>query len=298
MNEKQISCLVNDIFIDIKYNFISINESLFKLTKEKSSFSKSFIESRKKGRGTTLLKLFSLLVIVTSIVFLSSYSYTFHDIREFISTKYISFIEKNRMGEIDHREKNYLLPNHVVKNREIEKRVLNIFDLVPLDVVLQELILNEDSSIIEATFLNEDIYIKSMKDLLSQLYEYSEIKFEDLNATILNGIIFNQRVIEQNNYHDSYPEYIKDDFISKQRVYEQLKSLFPKNSIIKFISSSNLDVTIYNYTINIIVDTPLEFFELIEDINKELYSINIAYPLIMRKTIDAIEVEFNLQFHQ
>ena len=72
----------------------------------------------------------------------------------------------------------------------------------------------------------------------------------------------------------------------------------PENSIIKLLSSTDNYITEYNYIINILVKDPNEFFELIDTINRELYSINIAYPLSMIRTETGIEIEFNLVFNQ
>jgi hypothetical protein len=47
-----------------------------------------------------------------------------------------------------------------------------------------------------------------------------------------------------------------------------------------------------------IVPTPKEFFDVFDMLNKELYSINIAYPINMIKTKEGLEVEFNLVFNQ
>ena len=46
------------------------------------------------------------------------------------------------------------------------------------------------------------------------------------------------------------------------------------------------------------VNEPAQFFELIDVLNNELYSINIAYPLSMIRTESGIEIEFNLAFNQ
>ena len=47
-------------------------------------------------------------------------------------------------------------------------------------------------------------------------------------------------------------------------------------------------------------DSPelIEFFELINTLNNELYSINLSYPLSMIRTETGIEIEFNLVFNQ
>ena len=83
-----------------------------------------------------------------------------------------------------------------------------------------------------------------------------------------------------------------------ERVSEQLKILLPENSILKLISSTDQGIYKYNYIVNILVKEPAQFFELIDVLNNELYSINIAYPLSMIRTESGIEIEFNLAFNQ
>jgi hypothetical protein len=82
------------------------------------------------------------------------------------------------------------------------------------------------------------------------------------------------------------------------RVTEQVKMLFPKDTIVTFKSSFKSEVVTFNYLVNVIVAKPLDFFEILNNINNELYSINISYPLSFVKTEAGIEVEFILQFHQ
>ena len=74
--------------------------------------------------------------------------------------------------------------------------------------------------------------------------------------------------------------------------------LFPKDAIVTFKSNFNSEVVTFNYLVNIVIQKPLEFFEIINTLNNELYSINIYYPLSFVKTEAGIEVEFTLQFHQ
>ncbi len=44
------------------------------------------------------------------------------------------------------------------------------------------------------------------------------------------------------------------------RVTEQIKILFPENSIVTFKSSFKSEVVTFNYLVNVIVQKPLEFF--------------------------------------
>ena len=71
------------------------------------------------------------------------------------------------------------------------------------------------------------------------------------------------------------------------------------DSIIKFnTTASNSTITRFVYLVNILVKDPNEFFELINTLNNELYSINLSYPLSMIRTETGIEIEFNLVFNQ
>ena len=48
-----------------------------------------------------------------------------------------------------------------------------------------------------------------------------------------------------------------------------------------------------------LVETPAEFFNTVEMLNNELYSINIMYPIMMTKNEDGfLEIEFKLVFNQ
>lgn len=312
LNDQQIHSLKNDMLIDIKYHPISIDESLFELSKENLTSTKSFIQPRKKIKksNTSIWLIATILttIIAAGLVYYLKYEKNvIESVKKQTTTKEVNkktVIKKKEITKVEELKviKKTIkseLPNHIIKNRDIEKRLLTIFDLIPYDVLLKEITLKQDESIIDATFLKDDIFIKSMQSPLSKLYKYSEIKFDDIESTILNATIYNsQRIIDTNAIQVIHPAYIKDEFLPQERVHDQLKAMFPQNGIIKFQSSFKSDVTTYNYIVNIIVDTPLEFFEIIEDINKELYSMNISYPLLMRKSIDGVEIEFNFQFHQ
>ncbi len=307
LNDQQIYSLKNELLIDISYHPISIDESLFELSKQNLTSSKSFIQPRqkiqKKNSSVFTIAAVIITIALAGVVYYFQTNTNDKPINKQEISKKVEVNQKEIVKEEEIKpavvEKKIELPNHIVKNRDIEKRLLTIFDIIPYDVLLKEITLKEDESVIDATYLKDDIYVKSMKDSLSKLYKYSELKFDDIEASILNASIFNsQRIVEKDPQEVKLPKYIKDKFLPQERVYEQLKVMFPQNGIIKFQSTFKSDVLTYNYTVNIIVDTPLEFFEIIEDINKEFYSMNISYPILLRKTIDGIEIEFNFQFHQ
>jgi hypothetical protein len=105
----------------------------------------------------------------------------------------------------------------------------------------------------------------------------------------------NKKITKFKDYQDAYES---NEFIPIITVTEQIKMLFPKDAIVTFKSSFNSEVVTFNYFVNLVIQNPLEFFEIINTLNNELYSININYPLSFIKTEAGIEVEFTLQFHQ
>ena len=100
--------------------------------------------------------------------------------------------------------------------------------------------------------------------------------------------------------YKTYEEkYITDEFLPISRVSEQLKILFPKDTIIKFDSNTKNIISSFFYSISMLVKTPSEFFEVINVLNNELYSINIAYPIIMLRNKDGLlKIDFKLVFNQ
>jgi hypothetical protein len=124
---------------------------------------------------------------------------------------------------------------------------------------------------------------------------------EQLNSTL--PYIFSEisrNDIELNKTYKKYDkQYLTDEFMALDRVTEQLKILMPIDSIIKFnTTASNSTITRFVYSVNILVKDPREFFDMIDVLNNELYSIHIAYPISMVKTQAGIEIEFVLVFNQ
>lgn len=84
-----------------------------------------------------------------------------------------------------------------------------------------------------------------------------------------------------------------------KRVSDQLKIILPKSAVLVYDSTFNLNISTYNYRVNMVINSPIEFFNLLSNLNKELYSINVSYPIIFLKNQDSsIEVDFGLQFNQ
>ena len=193
------------------------------------------------------------------------------------------------------------IPDHINLNDKIEQRIRDVFNIIDYDIILKELKIEQDSMELKGVFLAEDTYFKSLKPKLDILYKTSEyISLDSQKKVNIESTVISKGVIPLSDivYKTNSKEYITDELISTERVSEQLKILLPENSILKLISSTSDGINRYNYIVNILVKAPAQFFELIEVINHELYSINISYPINMLRTELGIEIEFNLVFNQ
>jgi len=211
-------------------------------------------------------------------------------------------IDKPKETPQELTKKKYIdLPDHINKNDKIEKKIKAIFSTVPYDVVLEELKIDGDVLALKGKFLKDDTFIKSLEPELKKLYKTIDIKYEDeTKKTIIDGTVIarDSIALKDVEYKQYQEKYITDEFLPISRVTELIKILMPTDTIVKFKSSQNNEVTKFNYSVNIIVKNPDEFFKIIEVLNNELYSINISYPISMLKMEDDLEIEFGVVFNQ
>lgn len=291
ISEEQIVLMNENFMIDVTYHPISVDEELFELSRD-SHIHKSFIKPRTKpssGFGNTVIGLLLIIAIL-------GVGYFFLPYDKFLN----NMIKEEPVKKVVVKERVIQLPDHSSKNSVIETRVLKLLEMVPYDVVLKELIVEKNSLKIDANLLNKDTYIKVIQPKLLENYNISNISFKDEKAHILEGIIQAEGLKEKTitKFKDYKDTYISNEFMPIITVTEQIKILFPKDTIVTFKSSFKSEVVTFNYLVNIIVKTPLEFFEIINTISNELYSINISYPVSFVKTEAGLEIEFILQFHQ
>ena len=291
-NDEQISQMNEELMIDINYKYINIDEELFKLTKYKNS-KKSFIKTIKKHN--TKLNKIMLNTFIAIIMFLSIY--IFITIAKENIPKDREKEENVNTSVVTHTVQ---LPDHIDKNEIIAQRVLKSLEIIPYNVVLKELSLKANSLKLVTNLLSENIFVKTMKENFLKSYEVSHIyiDYKDkpiLKAVITNENLRNKKIAKLKDYKDIYN---KNEFISIITVTEQLKMLFPKNTVISFKSNFKSKIITFNYAVNMLIKNPMEFFEIINTLNNELYSINITYPLSFVTTPDGIDLEFTLQFHQ
>lgn len=287
LSTEQITQLSDDLLLSIDYHPINIDEEIFELTKDKH-LKKSFVKPRKKVKKTNFNYMFILVFFI--LAFFAIY-------KVFIN------INEKKEETVKVTKKFIKLPDHINLNDKIEKRIRSIFKRIPYDIVLKDLKLDKNSLEINATLLNDDTFIKSVQPALEDMYSKINIEVDDKNKdkkNILDAKIIASSPLELEDviYKTYTDKYITDEFMPISRVTEQLKILFPTDTIIKFSSSKNEDITKFYYSVNMLVKSPSELFKTIEMLNNELYSINIIYPINMIKTLNGLEIEFKLVFNQ
>jgi hypothetical protein len=301
LNDEQITNLQNDLLIDIQYKPIVIDDLLIDLSKEENSIEKSFIKCRKNNK---LKSIFKFIIFIIVLIFILLIEYKYKPISNQVDKLYSrSNYQKNNSINIDIvNEKRILLPNHKFINNTIKYKLSNLFDHIWEYAILKNIVLNYDSSNLDIDFIKNDISKLALNNLesnLSKIYKHSKISINKTNhKKVLNAKIFNQDLKLHNSNDILY--YYDSEFISQKLFDIKLKDILPKNSIIYFNSSMNLDNIIkYYYKINIILDSVLQLFSIFDIINSQKYSINIIYPLNMKKLDNrSIEVEFNLEINQ
>jgi hypothetical protein len=291
LSDEQIVQLNDELMLEVEYHPINIDEEIFELSKDKH-LKKSFIKPRKKVKKRNYNNLSAFILLI--LLLIGAYFFF-----ELIMSK--QNISSKNPSEVSKIEQKLELPDHVNLNDKIEQRVKAIFNSIEYDIILKELKLEQNFLELKGIFLKEDTYTTSLKPKLDLLYKTTEYIVLDPNKKVnIESMLISKDTYDLENivYKTNTKKYITDELMPIERVSEQLKILMPDNSIIKLLSSTNDYISEYTYMVNILVKEPKEFFDLIDLINRELYSINIAYPLSMVRTEMGIEIEFKLVFNQ
>ncbi|MFW3382184.1 hypothetical protein, partial [Aliarcobacter butzleri] len=202
--------------------------------------------------------------------------------------------------KIGHQKVLESLPNHVILNDKIKKRVKAIFDSVPNNVAVKEVNIDENNLELKVFSIQEE-NLNLLNLALNSLYVNNESKIITPNAkTNFDAVVVSKNEIEINTeYDNSTKDYLTDEQFNIESVTEQLKILMPETAIIRYIETIDAKkVEVFSYKVAILITEPNEFFELINKLNEELYSINLKYPISFKRTDNGIEVEFNLEFNQ
>ena len=152
--------------------------------------------------------------------------------------------------------------------------------MIPYNVILKELNLQSMNSSLKIEVLDNDTYLKVMYPRFLKLYKRSSIVYSNTDEIVKSALIKNEnKLYLKSKIKTILPSYISDEFIPLKRVSEQIKNIFPSTTVIKYLSTFNSNISTFNYEISLTLKTPLDFFDLIDNLNEELYSINLSYPI-------------------
>jgi len=287
LDNSQIKNFEDELLIEVNYHSISITESLYELSHR--SFNKSYSKVRIKKKS-----FFKPFVSAALFIIIMALAYISYDRYEEASQN------KELIKQAHSLNEELILPNHIIKNKEIKNVLLTHFDIIPYNMVLKKLTLDEMDSFILIDVLDNTTYSKLMKSRFLKYYKRSNIEYSNTDAIVKQAIIQNKgKKFSQTIKVGSLPNYIKDDFLLEKRVANQIKNIFPQDTKIEYLNTFSSNIITYNYSLSLKMRQPMELFNLIDNLNDEVYSINISYPLMLNvNEEDEIEVAFLLQFHQ
>jgi len=298
LSDEQIQQLEDDLMINVHYHYISLKDSIYELSRGPNRLLQSYVKPRVK-KGSSSTKWIALLLIFLMALTGSGIYYK-DKVMDFVTK--IQEVKKEEPKKMIVVEKQVPLPNHININNNIKSELLVLLDVIPYDMVIDTLEAKKESSTITGKMLAPDSYIKDIQPKLLQVYKYSNIQVKDSKNIALDVTIYSSDLIAKNSkttLQTALPKYVNDGFMPVKRVSDQLKIILPKSAVLKYETTFNSNVSTYNFRVNIVVNSPVEFFKLLDRLNKELYSINISYPIIFLKNQDSsIEVDFGLQFNQ
>lgn len=289
LENKEIKKLEDETLLKVSYVPINIEETLLELSQSKRN-QKSFVIPRKKR----IKRDFKYIYFIIFLLMIAFGLYKFYTLLDIDLLK-----EKFTQTKIEKSNSSYILPNHININKRIEQKVKSIFQIIPQNVMIEYMKIYDKTLEMEL-FSKDESSLMLLRPNLINLFEESRVESIEKDKTSNFKALVLAKEFKLENQEFSYfeDEYLNDEVLSNERVLEQLKIMLPENSIIRYNSTKDDEILTFNYTVNILISSPNEFFELIDGLNSELYSISLNFPINMQKSGNGIEVEFNLDFNQ
>jgi len=296
LNDEQLKNLTDTLMLDITYTQIDLNKILFEMVQKPNINKQSFIQPRKKKSPFSFFAWSIIALFSTFVAGFIFYYFQTPNKEDNNKIKELKKITKTIKQPIKIKE--IALPNHITNNAYIISNIKNIFNTISDNEVLKEIQLQQNESTLVYTFTNENSYEKYLKPRLLKLYNNSENVLSSRNNSIFSAIVSNSDII--NKYKPTFKIY-KQDKNSKNfdtnSSYTLIKSFLNNKTTIKKLSTTKTKYTTISYKVLSIVNTPQEFFDIIEKINKTNYSILLSYPIEFSKSKQGLSINFILKFN-
>lgn len=323
LTNEQIEQLKDEFLINVEYHPINIDEEIFELSNNKH-FRKSFIKPRKKkSKSSFIWFVLIILTMIASFVGFKIYSDSDLSVTKIVEKKN-EFVQEEKEVKVEKKEEVIVkpieqikeevkvvpkveekieikLPDHVNLNEIIINKINSIFGAMSYDIVLKDIKIEDNLVVLNGTLLKKNTFNKSLKKNLEKLYKSVELTILDKNkkSKIDASIILKDEILSDVSYKNFKGKYETDKYLESTTISEQIKSLLPTNAIIRDMGENKIDmISKHMYSVNILTRTPLEFFDLIDKLNLQNNSINVTYPIVMKKTPNGIEIDFNLNYNQ
>lgn len=288
LDQNDIENYKEHFIMDVEYHPISIENYMYELVNSKNKI-KSFVVN-KTGKKENLI--WYILSFVATIITITLIYFTNTPSHKIVQEKSINIQEESIKTD---------LIDHKTKNSSISKLIKDIFNTIPYNVVLNELVLDESDSIMVCDFLEKDTFVKIMQTKMLELYKDTNILFEESNgelSPIYLAIIKNTEQLDPTN--NSLTSYKQTSFSYSMMQDIIKKTIDPKWQII-YIKTENKDnFNSHIFELNINLEDPSYLFELIDNINELPYSISIVHPIKMVKNPQTklIDIKIYLSFNQ
>ncbi|MEW6551656.1 MAG: hypothetical protein AB1389_05940 [Campylobacterota bacterium] len=294
LDNDEIVTLKETFAMDVSYHPISLDNYIYELVNSKNN-KKSFISPRKRASSyENIFWLGSAMAATFITVYLL---YDFYNTKELGTTnQQPQIIKQQDVIKSD-------LIDHISKNTAVSTLIQDIFNIIPYNVVLNEVVIDKNDSILVCDFLEKDTFVKIIQPEILKLYESTDIIFDEENKQalpVLTGVIKNTNIISQRQYQDKIYTYNKTSF-SYTMMQETIQNIMlPDWQIIYIKTYADKQVNYNLFEINMSIKSPQEFTDFIDKINSLPHSITIEHPVKFIKNIQTgmIDMKFYLSFNQ
>lgn len=302
LSDEQLDSLHEALMAKVNYYYISFEEKLKILSQKLNVQDYSFIPQREKKEPKNIalwagLAAASLILAGGVLYYKSQDADTKTPSGKTQAAKEVK-PDETKKKQPKPEAATIKLPSHTKINDTVLQEILTIFDIIPYDAVLKELLLDKNDSTIVCNFIADSTSPEDMRLQLEKMYESSKVILSHRNEAVLSSIITNENKIRQENINTAVKPYTPYKYVSIEKMKTYLQGVLPKDSHLEFLKKSQNGHTTYRFTVSANVKTPKEFFNIIGELNKKEVPINIDYPIEFSKLNDAINVKFNMQYHQ
>jgi hypothetical protein len=305
LNEQQLNSLKTNLMLETTYNSITLDEILYKLIHKQDSSKINFINVRKKKSTNS----FTMILIVFTILSMLTAGGVFY-YKKFIENdnelkKEIKKEAKKKEAKKKIKKKKIIreiaLPKHKELNIQKTNLLVSLFNSIGKYEVLKEIQVQKDESTLICDLKGQDSYEKELKPKLLKIYKKSEIvlSVQNKKTKFYTSIISNTKLLKKNIKKNIkiYKLSKKYKILNSQDSTEYLKKII-KNSLITLKNKEYLKYLKYTYNIESEIQSPGDFFNIFQIINKQYYSITLKYPIEFSKLKNKIVVKYILVFNQ